>query len=112
MTDIKSTELRVNETIITYYHICIFFFFFFLPLFTIYYQLSLPLISDFYEKTIPHFIADSPIFFNLYFAAPQATWGHYQGDNLIHPMLINVLLQFRPKGHQEPYNKAELGFSA
>ena len=32
----------------------------------------------------------SPLFLNSYLAAPHPTRGHYQGDSLTNPMLINV----------------------
>ena len=38
----------------------------------------------------------------------QPTLGHSQGVSLTNPMLIAAFLQYRPEGHQEPWNKIVL----
>ena len=44
-------------------------------------------------------------FFCCYLAVPRPAWGHFRGESLTNPMLITVLVQFRPEGHREPSNK-------
>ena len=36
------------------------------------------------------------------FGRSRPTFGHYQGDNLTHTMLITAFLHIRPEGHREP----------
>ena len=48
---------------------------------------------------------DAYFFYNQYLAIPWSTLGHSQGGSLPNLMLIIVIVQFQPKGHQEPFNE-------
>ena len=41
-------------------------------------------------------------FCDISLAGPRLTLSHYQGDSLIHLMLITAFLEFRSEGHREP----------
>ena len=71
------------------------------------YLFSYPYLSLFVHLLIFFFFFFFFFFFNCYLAAPRPTSGHYRGDSLTHPMLINAFLHIRPEGHREP--RSEVG---